>query len=652
MCLSPRPVRPLPLAFVLLLQAAATRASEPDPVRLDPVVVTGTRRATPLADTPVAVLVITRDDIVQSQARTAAEVLDGLTGLVVTRSFRGEGVELQGLSGRHVLVLLDGERVSGKVGEELDLSRYSAESIERIEIVRGAGSALYGSDAMAGVINIVTRKARRRAEASLDLLVGSAHRAEIASTGSARTGALGTALSLSFRRQDAFDLDATPATTGSSFEDLASTLRFDLRVSDALRVDLRAQHLYREQGAIDATPLPPDLDGNPRFRLIDRKERTNRLDLRLAPELRTGDHTLGLSLSTSLSWSTLLEDQRGGTSYDRRQDTFESATGATLQWSATLDRHALTAGVEASLEHLDSQRLTSPTADRRRLGVFLQDEWRPLDPASPLVLALVPGLRLDVDSQFGATLTPRLALRFDPSPAWTLRTSFGLGYRAPGFRELYLVFDNPSVGYRVAGNPDLRPERSRSVDLSVELRPSDTWSITLLGFRHDLTDLIVTLPPIDTPGEPSLYTYDNVSTATSQGLELRLAADPLATLRLELGWSFTDSRDDETGFRISGRATHQGSAHITWRPQLGTRRLTLTARAHVLAPRPFDLTDDLGLAVRRESPWLAMVDARAAFDLAPHLALVVGVENLLDAGDPTFAPLRPRNLYLGLSGRY
>lgn len=624
-----------------------------------PVVVTGTRRESPLKDTPVAIEVVTREDLEASRARNAAEALEMHQGLLVTSSFRGAGLEVQGLSARHVLVLIDGERVTGKVGEELDLSRIPAESIERIEVVKGAASALYGSDAIGGVIHIVTRKARRRPEFSLDLLYGGFGRTELATHFALRPSEhLGLSVALAFRREDPFTLDtSTPATTSSGHEDLSSTVRLTARLSRALDLDLRLQHLYRAQTALDAATLPPDLDGQPRFRLVDRDEHAHVLQLRLAPTLTLERHRLALSLSSSLAFTTLREDQRNGATYDRRQVTRETLLSPSLQWNHTAGRHALTAGAELHLEHLESERLAGAEPDRARFALYAQDEIAVLgedsdpDAFSP-ALTVVPGVRLDHDSQFGLALSPRLAVRFDPVAALTVRASYGLGFRAPGFRELYLLFSNPSVGYRVEGNPELNPERSRSAELSFEARPLGALTLTLALFHHDLDALIVTTQRPAQSGEPDLFTYENVSSATSMGGELRLTFAPRRDLKLELGYGLTDSRDDETDRLIVGRATHQITGSVRARLP---GRLELHARLTVLGPRPFDSTDDTddaGQPTRVMSGWQPLLDLRLGHALTEHLSLHLGLDNAFDTTDPLTLPHRPRSLFAGLTGQY
>jgi len=628
----------------LALLAPPTRGRAADPIELAPVVVTGTRNAQKADDSPVAVEVIDRAHIEATGARTAAEAIDATVGISTRGTFRGTGVEVQGLSTKHVLVLIDGQRVTGKVDEELDLSRFPAEAIERIEIVKGATSALYGSDAIGGVIHIITRRPPRDGtRGEIEITAGEHDRAVLTGRVAHGDRTFGATLAFGLHHDAPWRLDpSTPQTSGSGRDDIGTTLTLAWRPSTRFKLDTRVQHLYREQVALDATRLPDGLDGQTRFRRVDRRDHLHTLQARVAPTFRLGDgHALELAASTSLAIATLIQEQRGGTQYDRRQDSTEALASLEGEWSwSPSDAHALTAGVELHYETLDSERVSVATPDRARVAVFAQDVWHLV--ADPR-LTIVPGLRLDVDSQFGAALAPRVALRVDPWPALTARLGFGLGVRAPGFRELYLTFDNASVGYRIEGNPALDPERSRSWQLGLDLRPADGWTITLEGFRHDVDGLITygLLPAGETL---DVYTYVNVDSATSQGLEASLTFAPSRELSVSLGYGLTDSRDDATDLRILGRATHQLTTRVS--AQL-VERLTLSASAELMGPRPFE--DAAG--ARFDSDWQLIADARLAARLADHLELVVGCDNLADAGDATTLPIRPRTFYGGVRGR-
>ncbi|NOY84144.1 MAG: TonB-dependent receptor [Nitrospirae bacterium] len=132
-------------------------------LELDEMVITGTRTEKKLLETPVRTEVVTREEIEQSHARDLKEALEDVPGLILRRTHgkQGESVGMQGFDADRILILLNGERLSATAGSTVDLTQIGTADIERIEIVKGATSALYGSEAMGGVINVITRKPKK-----------------------------------------------------------------------------------------------------------------------------------------------------------------------------------------------------------------------------------------------------------------------------------------------------------------------------------------------------------------------------------------------------------------------------------------------------------------------------------------------------------
>jgi len=245
------------------------------------------------------------------------------------------------------------------------------------------------------------------------------------------------------------------------------------------------------------------------------------------------------------------------------------------------ESHLLTSGVETSYESLATERLAGRRGQRERVALFVQDEWSLSD--APLFV-LLPSARVDVDSQFGTYPTPRLALRFDPASDVTLRATYGWGYKAPDFRELYLLFENPSAGYLVEGNTALEPERSRSVSAGVEYRPHRSEWVSLQGFYNELDDRIDTwLAPPDGVG-PQRFRYENVDSATTRGASAAVSAIVVSGLRIDLGYDLTVGRDGD-GRPLSGVAKHRATASLRYRArELGFETLW---RGSFVGDRPF-----------------------------------------------------------------
>ncbi len=305
-------------------------------------------------------------------------------------------------------------------------------------------------------------------------------------------------------------------------------------------------------------------------------------------------------------------------------------------------------GAELLYESLRSVRLEDGDGERYRAALFVQDDWTILD--APVLVA-VPGIRLDLDSRFGVYVTPKIALRFDPSEELVLRASVGAGYRAPVFKEQLLLFENPSAGYVVEGNPELSPERSVSFNLGAELRPLERLRVSLNLYRNDIDDLI-DFATVDAGGAgvATRFRYVNVASAHTQGVELSAKLGPVEGFTFELGYVLTDSEDEDTGLPLEGRALHAGTATAAYRAS--SVGFDANIRAVIVGARPFYVdTDGDGESATVDAPAYGTIDARIGQQIGDHLSVFVGAENLLDAGDPRYLNIQPRTVYAGLSGR-
>jgi outer membrane receptor for ferrienterochelin and colicins len=608
----------------------------------DDVVITGTRSARRIADVPVATEVISALEIERSGAENAAEALETHAAIEIERALGGSGVWLQGLEPEYTLILVDGQRVGGRLNGAIDLTRFSAQEIERIEIVRGASSTLYGSDAIAGVINIITRRPTKPLQGDLHARYGSRNELDLSGSAAARGSLLSTRLSADFHRADAYDLDASDAATnGGSFDEAQAALDFELEFGSGFSLRTDATYRLRHQQAIDQ---------GAGVAVFDREQRNEELRLFLQPryELNAED-ALTLSASYGDMNDQLLLDQRGQTALDRSDDTHNRLLQLTAQLDAVaFERHTLVAGVEVSYEWLRSSRLTESEAERNRLAVYVHDEWLLL--AEP-ALTLVPGVRLDVDSRFGAHPTASLGVRFDVTDKALVRASYGLGFRAPDFKELYLDFENRGVGYVVEGNPDLAPETSRGLNAGLEYEPLPWLWFSLELFRTDLRDMIEE-QPIDEPDDRGArrYRYANVASAHSQGITASARVRTEFGLTAELQQTFTDTWDEERDRAMEGRAKSRSALQLSYRLQ--PLELEASARALLVGPRPFYEADsETAIEETIHTDPYVSLRLRIAKRFGRWLSLFVGVENLLDAGDAAYLPIAPRTFYAGFTGR-
>jgi len=639
------------LAAPLLANAAEAPAPPPQYIALDDstyvkvyaldaMVVTGSRTEQRLADVTVATELIPREDLERSGAPDLADFLEKQAGVVVNHSLFGSGIQLQGLGSEYVLVLVNGERALGRKGGVIDLSRYATDNVERIEVVKGNQSALYGADAIGGVINIITRGSERPLEMDLRGDFGDGSARDLGASLGYRGDLWTSRTTGSWDEAAAFDLaPADPETSVDAFEELSLANHSEWRLAERLQLKGDASYISRDQTGVDGgTTASPAV--------FDRTAKTEIVSFAVGPDHHgaNGSRSRG-SLQFSYYLDQYLEDQRGSAALDQYQETRQRLLHGSAQHDHLLPgRHLLSAGAEAFQEWIETERLVGGEGDRERLGLFLQDQW---EQGRDGCWKLIGGLRLDHDSQFGTHVTPKLSVRRDIGETLILRGGLGEGFRAPDFKELYIYFAHPAVGYVVYGNPELEPELSHSANLGLEWRSRYGVWVSVNAFYHDFENLIQGMITDEMVGGLSKAVYVNVAQATIRGAEATLRLRPLPALDCEFGYAFLDSRDEETGSILDGRPRHRGSLGLDYRFVRLAANLSL--RASLVGERSFT-QETSGLASTKADPY-ALLDLRASKELGDHLGLSLGVKNLLDAGDHDYLRVAPRRVVAGFSLR-
>lgn len=616
--------------------AQSVDAGEPDaglvPDDALTTVVTATRSASRLSDAPVPTEVMTRRQILETGARDLGEALQARAGVELFPSFGGTQLRMQGLGPEYNLVIVDGQRAAGRVNGGVDLSRYSVEDVEQLEIVKGPSSVLWGSDALAGVVQLVTRRPQRPFGASGLVSFGMLNQVDARASAEASSGGWGARGSFAFGQRDAFDLDPeTVATSGSSLRSFQGSVRgtYGASTDDGVFVDVRAAALSRVQRGVDANLTGAVFDRGAGDVL---GEGSAHVALPLGPGRLSV--TGGLNL-----WSRrFVLDQRGSSALDQLQDSTDRNGLLTTTYELTLGRHRGLIGAEGLLEQFASPRIVGGTRVRGRFSTFVQDTFAPFDSSR---FMLVPGLRIDVDSTFGAVVTPRLAVRFDPHETLALRAAVGTGFRAPSFQELYLDFENPGAGYVINGNAKLGPERSVGATLSADWQPHQRFSVSASLFWNELSNMIAYESRADDTGLS--FTYGNIERGRTRGGELSVTVSPTPWLQWGAGATVTDARNLTLDRPLDNQALFRAVSQV--RVRLRSLGINALVRGSVTSGRPLS---DGETSTRYTAPFV-LVDARLAKTLFERLELFVVANNLAGAGNANDLLLTPRQVFGGVS---
>lgn len=584
---------------------------DPLAIMLDAVIVTAARREQKLADAIPEVRLLTRQDVERSGGGDVSAVLAQVTGNQPEGGVpAGSGVLLQGLGSQRVLVLLDGQPLVGRINGNFDLSRLPSSMVDRIEIVRGPQSTLYGSDAMGGVVNILTRAPAQRMAGSLSVVGGTQARRELSGNASATRGRLG------------FSLDA-----GTRSEALAPGLEGD-DGTQARRWNVapRLQWKGGEGVSVEAAGL-----------VIGERQRyrTGQLfhfgdNIQLAARLGMAWQRGARRLAPTISWTRFDHLSRASTSgqpaSDSGQRDVQDVLQAEVTYNGPLPGGLLDAGLVLRHDAIRADRVRGVTRALDGVEGYAQGSW------SVGALSLSPGVRVSRHAQWGNAVTPRVAALLRPSPAIAMRASVGAGYRAPDFKELYLDFVNAAAGYAVAGNPGLRPEHSLNATLGVEAVGSRFYGITSV-YTNRLRDFI----DFGAPDAGGTYTYQNIGRGVTRGLDVEAGWTPRRA-RVEMGYAWLDAFDAATSAPLLGRSRH--SAHLTGSLPLRGAAVSGTLRYTGRAP---SRRNDATGAITAWRDAFTRADLRVQVPVSSSLRLSGGVDNLFDA--------RPAGTWPGFTGR-
>ena len=597
---------PLTSALLAVFPGSCLQAA----VQLDTINVTATRTARTADETLASVTVITRDEIDTSQARNVKELLSGLNGISFT-SYGGYGkvtdLHLRGTDASQLLVLIDGIRIGSASLGATAWQHLPLDQIERIEVVRGPQSHLYGPDAIGGVIQIFTRQGRsgQRIDGGAGYGTHSTFDGDIGLSGG--DGASHYSLRLSHLESDGFNAAEDNNPDKDGYDNTSFSGSFGHRFDNGLELSLSA--LYAEgSNQYDGYDASRDYEEEFVQQAINGK-------LQYAP---TDWWELALSLGESRDLSTNFVD--GGEASD-----FETRIPQ-ANWQNDFligDTGTLTAGIDFLRDEVDGSTQYSETS-RDNTGLYLQYQTEYGNGNLNL------GVRHDDNQSFGGHTTGNLGVGYLVSPGLRLVGSYGTAFKAPTFNDLY--YQDP---WGSNGNPDLKPEESESLELGLEANPSwGSWS--LRAYRTEIDNLIQWVEIA-----PWIWQPNNVASARIDGLEASISAN-LAGWQWQGYLTLLDPRDQESGNLLPGRSKQTLRIDID-------RRFGVAGIGASLRARSESYNDT---ANQTRIPGYGLLDLRADYRLSPDWVVRAKIDNLLDKQYQTISGYNEPGRLFFLSLRY
>ena len=609
------------LAFLAPFSLAAQDRAPADSTRaieLDEIVVTADRAPGRASDASAAVRSIGRAEIERRAPTDLTTLLRDVPGVQIDPVVgSGAGIVLQGLGSDRVLVLLDGAPLAGRIGGQFDLTRVSPSQIGKVEIVEGPQSTLYGSAALGGVVNLLTR-ADAAPRLELGTHLGSHGQRDLRGRASSRLGGIEGALDLGRRTTD-----LAPGRSATT-------------VGDANRWDGMARI---------AAPLGA---GRLEARLLGTREEQSYETASAAGTITNFNDNQQLDglVTAALDAAGATELRLHGSFY--RHEFIRSPTGERGDGTPELDRqrvvdvegirrgragmHRWLAGAKLEREWLASDRIQGGERGAWTGAAFGSADWS----VSPWLRATT-GLRLTSGEVWGTDVAPRVAVAaYGPGSVY-LKVGGARGFRAPSFKEQYTNFTNTSgATYTVLGNADLAPEYSWNASAEIG-RSVGGVHLYARGFRNWLRDFIET--ELVDPAT-STFRYQNVSRARTAGIEAG-GALTRGAVSLRASHAYLDTEDESSGEPLLGRAAH------------------MTRGAATVESGPASLSGEVvhtsSVALRRTAQGTTFQDAYARFNLSAGVTiagdarLTFGVDNVADTRPAGAATNLGRRWFGGVS---
>ena len=537
-------------------------------IDLNEVVVTGTKSEKALKDVPVITQVISASKMLQLGITNVTDALQKMVpGLNVSHFGTLTSVTLQGMDAKYVLFLIDGERIAGEVNGDIDYSMLNLENIDRIEIIKGASSSLYGSNAIGGVINIITKKINEPFDAKFYSRYSKYNELYTGGSIGFKQGIIGSRTSFNYSHTDGYDI--TPETphdwTQNPYNSFSINQKFEITPTSHLFLVPYFTYYQFERGNVSARPAH-DL-------YID-------LNAGLKGQYYFGKNSIDFSYYrdryNTYDVLELLNNKRDTASYDfiqtvRTQGNFHLT-----------DKNSLTAGLEYNYERLFSTRVAGGLKSADEAVFYIQEDIRFGERWD-----LIAGLRASHHSNYGFNAAPKISIMFKQG-LLNFRASAGTGFRSPALKELYFDFDHFGEFY-VIGNPQLKPESSKYISGSIEFtKPWNNSSVTV--YRNVLSNMITNRWLPDTI--QLIQQYENVSSASVSGVDFISKQKIFNGFWLSAGYSYVRSHDNETQLQLYGTTKHSGNIAADYNFRKKDYSFTAQVYCKLMGEKFYEITTD------------------------------------------------------------
>lgn len=592
-----------------------------DDLGINEVVVTGSRTARPIKMSPVTTQVLGGKALVDAGYSNLQKALQQETpGLNIQKVGFGNEISMQGLDARHVLFLMDGERMTGDMAGNLDYERFNLHAIDRVEIVKGASSTLYGSRAAGAVINLITKKTDKPLSIDAGIRYGqmnernykhpqpkdflymfeqNADRPNLQSWVSAgfKAGKFTSQTDVWYSESDAFYMYQAENDKKVYTKEANPFLPHDIIVvSNAVRPPMGIEgkeHITVSQ-KLYYNPNP-----NLSVLVYGSSFFMNTYDLIQDMTFsQARDWTAGTKVTyhvkdwfsvTGSLHADFYDRFKRHERIDKRQKDYESSIyqPRLTVTSNYFNGHSLILGMEHTSDELTSDRFSGnanhdlKTRALKETEYFLQDEWT----INPRWMISV-GIRTNFSKAFGFMGMPKVAAKYSPDKHWSLRANYSMGYRSPSIKELFFNWDHLGM-FMIRGNENMRPEKNNYFSLGAEYS-NDRLFVSGTAYGNYFRDKIEGVWRIY--DMQYNFEYTNLSQQRLLGLEVLARWSVLDCLTLNGTYSFVDVSKNK-GIQVNTTSPHAATASMDYKYMKKNYRLNAVFSASYMGGKKFDVQD-------------------------------------------------------------
>ena len=611
-------------------------------IQMNDVVVTSTRNGYLLRDVPIATEVIGKKEINESGATTVSDILEQRAGVSTSTNVDGGAIfNMLGLDSRYILILKNGQPITGQFNNRVDLNHISTNNLKKIEITKGPGSAIYGTDAMGGVINIITEDLNDAPTISTSYRASSFGGTPKQISNDPLNSIFKSSINIPFNNFNfSTDLTYQHFLKGQQFEyisaDQIDKINFNNEIDwQANNHVFQVAHQKYNQVDEGATRLSSGLILYTNETNIDRNQLTVnhrwtiKNDFSVEQTIRNANYVRNYKVNNN-DGSVSTEDA-----------TEEKNTEYELLFNRAYSNLVYNGGFEFSKPEYKSDRIAGGVQKKDIVGIFNQVAWNISSDIN-----LVSGLRFDT---YGDTtvLSPRLALSYKKSDTWIYRLAYGHGFRAPSFMESLIDWQHLQFGYTVQGNPNLKPEVSKGFTLGVEFRNKNNFQLSTLLYNNTFSNLIK-----DYAIEPGLLSYRNIEKAYFTGIEIITKW----TINSSLSSSFTFNyvkNEDKDNKQIPNTIPLSIGGRLSYAP--GNQKLLYALNFKGTGeyyPQEFNpTTGDYLSSEKLVKPYLTF-DAQVIYKASPAYQIIFGSKNIGNHTNQAYGPYIGRTAYFEIKTNY